>query len=172
MCGAAAFSATMSSATQLPPRVLLVMPDRWPRALLRAALRNAGYDAVGASSLGRALRIRADEPSRGAVCLVIVDQSALHDASDAEQLDQLLSRYRASDDAPRPGDGGIANREVAARATTAGQRRRHRDGHGRAAALARRTPSSTRLIARPRRKCAREVGVRESDVLAFPTPPP
>lgn len=32
----------------LAPRVLILQPDHWPRALLRAELREAGYDAVGA----------------------------------------------------------------------------------------------------------------------------
>jgi hypothetical protein len=95
MCGVAAFSATVNPPSRMPPRVLLVMPDRWPRALLRAALCNVGYDAVGASNLGRALRVRAAEPDRGPVRLVIVDQSALPDAGDAEQLARLLARHGA-----------------------------------------------------------------------------
>lgn len=67
------------------------MPDQWPRALLRAALREVGYDAVGTQKLGSALRIRADEPDRGPVRLVIVDQSALS-GGDAE-LQQLLAAH-------------------------------------------------------------------------------
>ena len=31
---------------QVPPRVLIVMDDQWHRALLRAALRDVGYDAM------------------------------------------------------------------------------------------------------------------------------
>jgi hypothetical protein len=95
MCAVAASSATENPLPRLPPRVLLVMPDRWPRALLRAALRDVGYDAVGASSLGTALRVRAAEPGRGPVRLIIVDQSALSDAGDAEQLAGLLARHGA-----------------------------------------------------------------------------
>src|SRR3954470_19927901 len=55
----------------LPPRVLLVMPDQWPRALLRAALRDAGYDAVGAPGLSAALRYRPAVADRGPVRLVV-----------------------------------------------------------------------------------------------------
>jgi DNA-binding response OmpR family regulator len=75
----------------LSPRVLIVMPEQWPRALLRAALREAGYDAVGTRNLDTALRVRPEEPDRGRIWLVIVDQSA---ASGAElQLQRLLSLH-------------------------------------------------------------------------------
>ena len=69
------------------------MPEQWPRALLRAALREAGYDAVGTRNLGTALRIRSDEPDRGPIRLVVVDQSALSGAHD--KLRELLSRHGA-----------------------------------------------------------------------------
>lgn len=75
-----------------PPRVLLVMPDQWPRALLRAALREAGYDALGAPSLGAALRYRPTTPDRGPVGLIVVDQAALG-SEDEIQLDSLLRRH-------------------------------------------------------------------------------
>ena len=77
----------------LPPRVLIVMPDQWPRALLRAALRERGYDAVGTRNLDSALRIRPDEIERGPVRLIIVDQPAL--TGDATELTPLLERHRA-----------------------------------------------------------------------------
>jgi DNA-binding NtrC family response regulator len=73
------------------PRVLIVMPEQWPRVLLRAALREAGYDAVGTRNLDTALRVRPDEPDRGPIRLVIVDQSAASGAE--EQLPQLLSLH-------------------------------------------------------------------------------
>jgi DNA-binding response OmpR family regulator len=76
----------------LHPRVLIVMPDQWPRALLRAALREVGYDAVGAGSLAAALRVRPVEPERGPVRLIIVDQHALGDPN-GERLTQLLARH-------------------------------------------------------------------------------
>jgi len=77
----------------LPPRVLIVMPDQWPRALLRAALRERGYDAVGTRNIDSALRIRPDEFERGPVRLIIVDHPAL--AGDRDRLKQLLARHRA-----------------------------------------------------------------------------
>jgi|SRR5437868_7093950 len=77
----------------LPPRVLIVMPDQWPRALLRAALRERGYDAVGTRNLDSALRIRPYEFERGPVRLIIVDQPAL--TGDDNQMKQLLERHRA-----------------------------------------------------------------------------
>jgi hypothetical protein len=61
----------------LPPRVLLVMPEQWPRALLRAALREAGYDAVGTRDLTGALRARPDAPERGPVRAIVMDQAAV-----------------------------------------------------------------------------------------------
>src|SRR6476646_3571949 len=79
--------------TALPPRVLLIMPDQWPRALLRAALREAGYDALGAPGLGGALRYRPITPDRGPVGVVVVDQAALGSEGKTVQLDALLRRH-------------------------------------------------------------------------------
>jgi hypothetical protein len=76
-----------------PPRVLLVMPDQWPRALLRAALREAGYDALGAPGLSGALRYRPSVPDRGPVGLAVVDQAALGAEGATAQLDALLRRH-------------------------------------------------------------------------------
>ncbi|HEX9606212.1 MAG TPA: hypothetical protein VF962_03200 [Gemmatimonadaceae bacterium] len=81
----------MPSAESSPPRVLLVMPEQWPRALLRAALREVGYDAVGTRTLSSALRVNPDEIDRGPVRLVILDQSVLGGDAD-DQLTQLLAR--------------------------------------------------------------------------------
>jgi hypothetical protein len=75
------------------PRVLLVMPDQWPRALLRAALRGAGYDAVGAPGLPGALRYRAAVPDRGPVRLVVIDQDALRAPEAEGELAALTSRH-------------------------------------------------------------------------------
>lgn len=79
-------------ASPVPPRVLLVMPEQWPRALLRAALREAGYDALGAPGLAGAMRYRAKAPGRGPVRLVLVDGSALPRES-AGPLRALVQRY-------------------------------------------------------------------------------
>jgi len=78
----------------LAPRVLIVMPDQWPRALLRAALREEGYDAVGTRTMDSALRIRPGEPDRGPIRLVVVDQAALKGAEG--KLERLLARHKAS----------------------------------------------------------------------------
>lgn len=72
------------------------MPDQWPRALLRAALREVGYDAVGTRTLVAALRVPPAEPERGPVRLVIVDQPALGPGSD-EQITRLLARHGTPD---------------------------------------------------------------------------
>lgn len=73
-----------------PPRVLVVLAEQWPRALLRAALREAGYDAVGARTLAEALRYPARVPGRGAVGAIVVDQHALGDEA---SLRTLRERY-------------------------------------------------------------------------------
>lgn len=57
------------------------MPDQWPRALLRAALREAGYDAIGTRALDLMNKRIAPEPGRGAVRLVVLEQGAVTDAS-------------------------------------------------------------------------------------------
>ena len=80
-----------SAESSPPPRVLLVMPEQWPRALLRAALREVGYDAVGTRTLSSALRVNADEPDRGPIRLVILDQSVLGAEVDS-QLAALVAR--------------------------------------------------------------------------------
>ena len=71
-----------------PPRILIVSPDQRSRALLRAELREAGYDAIGASSLTTALRYPPHEPDRGPVRLFIID-------GDAAAAPALLERTRA-----------------------------------------------------------------------------
>jgi len=84
----------MTPARKIPlsPRVLIVMADQWPRALLRAALREAGYDAVGARGLPEALRYPADAPGRGPVRLIILDQPVLLSAEDP-LLGRLVGRH-------------------------------------------------------------------------------
>jgi hypothetical protein len=63
----------------VPPRVLLIMAEQWPRALLRAALREAGYDASGTLTLEGALYQSTPDSDRGPIRLVVVDQEALTD---------------------------------------------------------------------------------------------
>lgn len=88
-------SYAMATPTSLPPRVLLIMPAQWPRALLRAALREAGYDALGSRALSTARRFPTDEPGRGPVRLILVDQEAFS-APDAAELEWLLDRHPAA----------------------------------------------------------------------------
>jgi hypothetical protein len=71
------------------PRVLLVLPDQWPRALLRAELREEGYDAVGARSLEEAMVYRPEVPERGPVRLVLVEGDAVGEGA----LADLLARH-------------------------------------------------------------------------------
>jgi DNA-binding response OmpR family regulator len=83
-----------SAESSPPPRVLIVMPEQWPRALLRAALREVGYDAVGTRTLSSALRVNPDEPDRGQVRLVILDESVLGGDADGK-LTKLLARNKS-----------------------------------------------------------------------------
>jgi hypothetical protein len=83
----------MANATP-PPRILLVIGDRWPRALLRAALREVGYDASGTRALNGALYQAAPDPKRGPIGLVLLDQDALAD-EDRGQLEELRRRTGA-----------------------------------------------------------------------------
>ncbi|HET9012274.1 MAG TPA: hypothetical protein VFN38_10705 [Gemmatimonadaceae bacterium] len=76
------------------PRVLVVMADQWPRALLRAALRDVGYDAIGTRTLETALRLPDVDAARGPVRLIVVDQSALGDATGAD-LEAIVARHGA-----------------------------------------------------------------------------
>lgn len=71
------------------------MPEQWPRALLRSALREEGYDAVGTRNLVSAQRIPTAIPGRGPVRLVVLDQSVIDGADE-----QLLTRLLAAHDNP------------------------------------------------------------------------
>ncbi len=69
------------------------MPEQWPRALLRAALRDAGYDALGAPGLPAALRYPVHAQDRGPVRVVLIDQAALEDEAAGALLSSLLRRH-------------------------------------------------------------------------------
>lgn len=71
------------------------MPDQWPRALLRAALREVGYDAVGTRSLGGAVYRAGPAPDRGAVGAVVIDQDAV-----GEDAGMVASLRQRTADAP------------------------------------------------------------------------
>ncbi|GIX49282.1 MAG: hypothetical protein KatS3mg131_3493 [Candidatus Tectimicrobiota bacterium] len=57
------------------PRVLLVWDEHWPRALLRAQLLEEGYDAIGVPNWALAMRCPTEEPGRGPVRLILIDQA-------------------------------------------------------------------------------------------------
>ena len=69
------------------------MPTQWPRALLRAALREVGYDAIGTRTVKGARALLASGEGRGPVRLILLDQDALTEDSQRD-LDKLR---RASD---------------------------------------------------------------------------
>jgi hypothetical protein len=76
----------------LAPRVVIAMPDQWPRALLRAALREIGYDAIGTRSLARASASVAPDIDRGPVRVIVVDIGAVATAEPGEIADFCAGR--------------------------------------------------------------------------------
>jgi hypothetical protein len=78
----------------IAPRVLIVMPDQWRRAMLRAALREVGYDAVGVHGLREAREVRPIVADRGPVGLAILDQQALI-GCDRARLDAVRQQLGA-----------------------------------------------------------------------------
>jgi hypothetical protein len=81
--------------TDPPPRVLLVMPEQWPRALLRAALREVGYDAIGTRTVRGARTLLTSGEGRGPVRLILLDQDALTEDAQGD-----LEMLRRGSDAP------------------------------------------------------------------------
>lgn len=69
------------------------MAAQWPRALLRAELREAGYDALGARDLDEALTYPKEEAGRGPVRLIILDQ-AVSRSRDDPRLVELLQKHQ------------------------------------------------------------------------------
>jgi hypothetical protein len=75
------------------PRVLVVMEAHWPRALLLAALQDAGYDTLGAPNLREALEHPARQPGRGQVGLIVLDH---HISPDQPLLRDLLKHFNGA----------------------------------------------------------------------------
>lgn len=75
------------------PRILLVMPEHWPRALLRAELIERGYDVVGTPDLAAALLVRPVEKDRAPVRVIAIDQDVLVEPQ-SRLLDLLVCRHR------------------------------------------------------------------------------
>ena len=71
------------------------MPEQWPRALLRAALREVGYDAIGTRTVRGARTLLASGEERGPVRLILLDQDALTDDAQIE-LEKLRRTSSAS----------------------------------------------------------------------------
>jgi CheY-like chemotaxis protein len=94
------------------PRILLVMQRHWPRALILAALNEAGYDATGVSRMEEALAWPGLAPGQGPIRLIILDHEVLHDP---ESVQKLLQRHPESqalilESAVRPSiDGSYPN---------------------------------------------------------------
>jgi hypothetical protein len=74
-----------------PPRILVVSAEQWPRALLRAQLNEAGYDAIGEGTLSRALRHPPDDAERGLVRLIVLDSGAV--AAELAAVEDARRRY-------------------------------------------------------------------------------
>lgn len=72
------------------PRVLLVIPDDWPRALLRTRLRDEGYHAVAAPSVDESFVYPVTDPDAGPIRLMVLDQAAYT----LDALDRFLQRYK------------------------------------------------------------------------------
>jgi DNA-binding response OmpR family regulator len=71
------------------------MPAQWPRALLRAALREEGYDASGTRTVNGALYQAAPDSARGPVRLALIDQDALG-KSDVRHAEDLRDRIHGA----------------------------------------------------------------------------
>jgi len=80
------------TADAFPPRVLIVMSDDGRRALIRAALREVGYDAIGTHGPRDAWLVPPGEQDRASVRLIIVDQNALSPV-EIESLSALRRRF-------------------------------------------------------------------------------
>jgi hypothetical protein len=71
------------------------MPAQWPRALLRAALREVGYDASGTRTLKAAVYQATPDAARAHVGLIMLDQEALAE-DEGSDLKALRSRTFAA----------------------------------------------------------------------------
>jgi hypothetical protein len=71
------------------------MPEQWPRALLRAALREVGYDAIGTRTVRGARTLLTSGEGRGPVRLILLDQDALTEGAQGD-----LEMLRRDSDAP------------------------------------------------------------------------
>ena len=87
-------------------RVLIVLRGRWPRALLRAQLRERGYDAVAAPSLAAALPY-VSGPRGVFPRLILVEGELLGQEDAAERLAQLSDGVSPAVVLLRQGEGAV-----------------------------------------------------------------
>ncbi|GBD32665.1 MAG: hypothetical protein KatS3mg081_2620 [Gemmatimonadales bacterium] len=73
----------------------MISPRRWTRALLIAEFSEAGYDAVGASRVLTALRYSADDPERGPIRAILLEDHAL-DPEGRALLGELYGKHPAA----------------------------------------------------------------------------
>lgn len=78
------------ASAELPPRVIVIEPDQWTRSLTRAALREIGYDAVGALDPAQAVRQHGRAGGRGPVRVVIIDQDTASDQRAVQSMHEAL----------------------------------------------------------------------------------
>jgi hypothetical protein len=74
-----------------PPRILVVSPEHWPRVHIRTALRERGYDAIGAADAPDALAVPHVERDRGPIAAIILEAAAVQ--SFPTTTSRLLDRY-------------------------------------------------------------------------------
>jgi len=67
------------------------MQEQWPRALLRATLIEAGYDAIGARTCEEALRTPVAVADRGPVRLLLIDAAVLRTPGNCETLARRMT---------------------------------------------------------------------------------
>ena len=72
-----------------PPRVLVIWSDHWHRASLRAALREIGYDAVGARSVAEAFGYPAFERGRAPVSLIVIEADEITGDADRAIFERI-----------------------------------------------------------------------------------
>jgi hypothetical protein len=73
--------------------VVLVLPERWLRQVIRAKLAARGHQVVELADLGALAAFRPDRARHGALRLVLVDENAVHGAG-AGVLERVRARHR------------------------------------------------------------------------------
>jgi len=74
------------------PCIVLVIPEHWERALIRAELLERGHDAVGVPALGQLIAFHPERMGHGPLGLVVVDQKTLQ-GKDGRLLEPFRRRH-------------------------------------------------------------------------------